>query len=177
MRSLATSDRAAVRAISGAIARLSNQSRAREFLRIVHRMGADPAAIVPVVRDSPNFRNRRFEGGRALPATAPPRPDERAARVDPGARTRHARSGRFRVVRPALPEQAGELAVTWYGHATTLLEIDGARLLIDPVFRERVSPIRIARAPSACTRCRVGSPTCRPSTPCSSSHDHYDHLD
>jgi L-ascorbate metabolism protein UlaG (beta-lactamase superfamily) len=33
------------------------------------------------------------------------------------------------------------LAVTWAGHATTLIELDGARLLTDPLLRGRVGPL------------------------------------
>ncbi len=41
--------------------------------------------------------------------------------------------------------QPGELAITWLGHATVLIEIDGMRLLTDPVLRDRIGPLaRIA---------------------------------
>jgi L-ascorbate metabolism protein UlaG (beta-lactamase superfamily) len=37
-------------------------------------------------------------------------------------------------------------AITWIGHATVLLELDGLRLLFDPVLRHRIGPlVRIAR--------------------------------
>ena len=36
------------------------------------------------------------------------------------------------------------LRVTWMGHSTSILEIDGVRLLIDPVWEERASPLRWA---------------------------------
>jgi L-ascorbate metabolism protein UlaG (beta-lactamase superfamily) len=40
-------------------------------------------------------------------------------------------------------------AITWLGHATTLLEIDGVRLLTDPVLGSRIGPlVRIAPAPN-----------------------------
>jgi hypothetical protein len=35
---------------------------------------------------------------------------------------------------------ASGLRVTWLGHSTTLIEIDGYRILVDPVFGKRVSP-------------------------------------
>ncbi len=38
-----------------------------------------------------------------------------------------------------LPESG--LRATWFGHATALVEIDGARVLIDPMWSERASPI------------------------------------
>ena len=37
-------------------------------------------------------------------------------------------------------------AVTWLGHATVLIELDGVRLLTDPVVRDRIGPlVRVAR--------------------------------
>ena len=32
------------------------------------------------------------------------------------------------------------LRITWFGHASSLVEIDGIRLLIDPVWDERAAP-------------------------------------
>src|ERR1019366_7420158 len=40
----------------------------------------------------------------------------------------------------AVPPASG-LRVTWLGHSTTLLEIDGLRILTDPVWGERISPV------------------------------------
>jgi L-ascorbate metabolism protein UlaG (beta-lactamase superfamily) len=34
------------------------------------------------------------------------------------------------------------LRVTWFGHSASLVEIDGARVLVDPVWDERASPFR-----------------------------------
>src|SRR5687768_10005647 len=39
---------------------------------------------------------------------------------------------------------ASGLRVTWLGHSTLLLEIDGKRVLIDPVWGERASPFTFA---------------------------------
>ncbi len=35
------------------------------------------------------------------------------------------------------------LGVTWFGHSTFLVEIEGCRILIDPVWSERISPVPI----------------------------------
>jgi len=43
----------------------------------------------------------------------------------------------------ATPPASG-LRVTWMGHSSTLLEIDGTRVLLDPVWDERASPLRWA---------------------------------
>lgn len=42
---------------------------------------------------------------------------------------------------------ASSLAVTWAGHATVLVELDGARLLTDPVLGARVGPLVRRAAP------------------------------
>jgi L-ascorbate metabolism protein UlaG (beta-lactamase superfamily) len=43
------------------------------------------------------------------------------------------------------PPVAGGLAVRWLGHATVLIELDGVRLLTDPVLVSRIGPlVRIA---------------------------------
>ncbi len=39
------------------------------------------------------------------------------------------------------------LDVTWGGHSTALLELDGVRILTDPVLRNRVGPLRRIAAP------------------------------
>jgi L-ascorbate metabolism protein UlaG (beta-lactamase superfamily) len=42
------------------------------------------------------------------------------------------------------------MAITWVGHATVLLEVDGVRVLTDPVLGGRIGPLsRIAAAPDA----------------------------
>jgi hypothetical protein len=38
---------------------------------------------------------------------------------------------------------AGGLRAFWIGHASTYVEIDGLRVLLDPVFAERVSPLPV----------------------------------
>ncbi len=58
--------------------------------------------------------------------------------------------------------------VTWIGHSTVLIELDGVRLLTDPVMRPRVLHLR-----------RVGPPAgdVDPVDAILISHGHYDHLD
>lgn len=44
----------------------------------------------------------------------------------------------------------GELAITWLGHATVLIELDGVRVLTDPVLGHRIGPlVRIVPDPMA----------------------------
>jgi L-ascorbate metabolism protein UlaG (beta-lactamase superfamily) len=175
MRSLGTSGRPAVRAVSSVIEKVSSRTRARQFVRVMNRMGASPAAILPFVQDSPNFTNRRFEGEEpSLRPRVKAQTSALLAAVRVSGRGRPA--GTVPVVIATPPRRPGELAVTWYGHATSVLEIDGARFLIDPVFSERVSPIRH----SGPKRMHPvpGSIADLPSIDAVLlSHDHYDHLD
>jgi hypothetical protein len=66
--------------------------------------------------------------------------------------------------------------VTWFGHSTLLIEVDGARVLTDPIWSERASPSSLIGP------VRFHSPL----VPLAAlpkldavviSHDHYDHLD
>ena len=59
----------------------------------------------------------------------------------------------------ARPAESG-LRVTWLGHSTVLVEIDGWRVLTDPVWGQRASPFTLP-APSASSRCRSPCASCR----------------
>jgi L-ascorbate metabolism protein UlaG (beta-lactamase superfamily) len=71
---------------------------------------------------------------------------------------------------------ADGLHVTWYGHSSVLVEIDGARVLIDPVWGERVSPSKIV-GPKRLHPAPVPLDTLPRLDAIVISHDHYDHLD
>lgn len=68
------------------------------------------------------------------------------------------------------------LRATWLGHSTVLLEIDGLRVLTDPVWGERVSPFSFA-GPQRFHRAPVAIDQLPPLDAVIVSHDHYDHLD
>ena len=68
------------------------------------------------------------------------------------------------------------LRATWLGHSTVLLDIDGTRILTDPVWGDRASPVRWAGP------CRFyAPPVALENLPVPHavviSHNHYDHLD
>ena len=68
------------------------------------------------------------------------------------------------------------LRLTWMGHATVLVEVDGHRILTDPVWSERASPLtwigpkRFHTAPISLAELPSVDVVVI-------SHDHYDHLD
>ena len=65
--------------------------------------------------------------------------------------------------------------MTWMGHSTMLLEIDGARMLIDPVWDERASPSKWA-GPKRFFAAPVRLEELPRVDVVLVSHDHYDHL-
>ena len=76
----------------------------------------------------------------------------------------------------ALRENLTEATVTWVGHSTLLIQLDGVNLLTDPQWSRRASPVSFL-GPQ-----RVAPPGLRfedlpPIHLVLISHDHYDHLD
>ncbi len=67
------------------------------------------------------------------------------------------------------------LRATWLGHSTVLLEIDGVRVLTDPVWGERASPSRLI-GPRRFQPVPVELKHLPPLDAVLISHDHYDHL-
>ncbi len=68
------------------------------------------------------------------------------------------------------------LRATWLGHSTVLLEIDGLRVLTDPVWGPRASPSRFI-GPKRFQPVPVALRAMPPLDLIVVSHDHYDHLD
>src|SRR4051812_14798821 len=54
--------------------------------------------------------------------------------------------GTFPIMTPSFVERTdvGDLAATWVGHATVLLQVDGLNVLTDPMWSARASPVRFA---------------------------------
>jgi L-ascorbate metabolism protein UlaG (beta-lactamase superfamily) len=73
-------------------------------------------------------------------------------------------------------EPQSGLRITWLGHSTMLIEIDGVRILTDPVWGPRASPSTLIGP----KRFQPVPVTLRKMPPVDAvviSHDHYDHLD
>lgn len=68
------------------------------------------------------------------------------------------------------------LRVTWLGHSSSLIEIDGKRFLTDPLWYQRVSPFQFT-GPKRFFDNPIKINQLPPVDHILLSHDHYDHLD
>nr|WP_245998685.1 MBL fold metallo-hydrolase [Nocardia pseudobrasiliensis] len=138
-------------------------------------MGASVSAIAPVAVASARYRNRQFHNTEPSTQVAP----GSAVSLILSALTRR-NVGRppnaIPLATPEVPERAATLAVTWYGHASALVEVDGYRILTDPVWSERVSPSQVV-GPTRLHPVPVSLSELPPVHAIVISHDHYDHLD
>ena len=67
--------------------------------------------------------------------------------------------------------------LTWFGHSTFLLEIDGKKILIDPMFGEKPSPIKFIGAKRYSKELPIEIEKLPFIDAVVITHDHYDHLD
>jgi len=149
---------------------------ARAAWGLPEALGASSAALRAVAEGSPQYRDGKFvnaemspvvtaaEGGSLLIALLTRGGGRRPAGAVP-----LARSGRT-------PEPVADLAATWYGHASVMVEVDGQRILLDPVWGERVSPSRTV-GPRRLHPPPVPIEDVPQVDAILISHDHYDHLD
>ena len=128
------------------------------------------------MRRSPQFIGGRFEN-------VPPQ-DMDAALLETFRLYRQGQVREPRFTIPVIPLAAASLRTpaapglraTWFGHASVLIEIDGVRIMTDPVFSKVVSPVppigpaRFHATPIALTDVSGIDAVVI-------SHDHYDHLD
>src|SRR5215212_2285243 len=79
---------------------------------------------------------------------------------------------------PKPPERVGRghLRVTFVGHATLLIQIDGVNILTDPIWSERCSPVSFA-GPKRHRPPGIRFEDLPPIDAVLISHNHYDHLD
>ncbi|MYS53634.1 MBL fold metallo-hydrolase [Streptomyces sp. SID6013] len=134
------------------------------------------------IHRSPNFRDGVFQnpGG-----TARIRPSGSAAEFakvyfDKRARLSRSPQGSIPVHATTLADiarpPATGLRLTWMGHSSVLAEIDGQRVLFDPVWGERCSPVPFA-GPKRLHPVPLPLDALGPVDVVVISHDHYDHLD
>jgi len=69
-----------------------------------------------------------------------------------------------------------QLTVTWVGHSSLLIQLNGLNILTDPMWSERASPVQFA-GPRRWVRPGIAFEDVPPLDVVLESHNHYDHLD
>ncbi|MFI8207461.1 MBL fold metallo-hydrolase [Streptomyces sp. NPDC085937] len=145
--------------------------------------GADPSGErMARIRRSPHFENGVFRnpGGPARMRPTGSNRDLAKLYLDKDARSRRAPQGAIPVHPTTLADisrpPATGLRLTWAGHSSVLAEIDGRRVLFDPVWGERCSPFPFA-GPKRLHPVPLPLAALGPVDVVVISHDHYDHLD
>ncbi|GHA07956.1 MBL fold metallo-hydrolase [Streptomyces echinoruber] len=145
--------------------------------------GADPSGErMARIRRSPHFKNGVFQnpGGEARTRPSGSARDFAKVFLDRQQRPRRSPAGTVPVHATTLADLARPpatgLRLTWMGHSSVLAEIDGHRVLFDPVWGERCSPFPFA-GPRRLHPVPVPLAALGPVDAVVISHDHYDHLD
>ncbi|MFZ4192235.1 MBL fold metallo-hydrolase, partial [Streptomyces pseudogriseolus] len=145
--------------------------------------GAEPAGErMARIRRSPHFADGVFQnpGGPARMRPSGSGRDLAKVYLDKDARSRRAPQGAVPVHPTTLADltrpPATGLRLTWMGHSSVLAEIDGQRVLFDPVWGQRCSPFPFA-GPKRLHPVPLPLAALGPVDVVVISHDHYDHLD
>ncbi|MEU5784506.1 MBL fold metallo-hydrolase [Micromonospora lupini] len=158
------------------------------------------AGLAWVARDVPAALGGRLAGARAERAARSPQfrdgtfhnqADTRTMTAEPGrnlvrelifGKQKRRPTAPVPLLRPSTPAAADtagaadELNIIWYGHASALIEIEGRRVLLDPVWSDRCSPSGLV-GPRRLHEPPVRLDELPPLDAILISHDHYDHLD
>lgn len=141
----------------------------------VRPLNSGPDRVARMLR-SPQFKDGTFYNPMPEP-THTGRPEPGMLRELARDREQRRPAGPIPLLTPPsdAPPPTGLRAV-WYGHASTLIEIEGKRVLLDPVWSKRVSPTRLA-GPKRHHPLPVTLRELPQVDAIVISHDHYDHLD
>jgi L-ascorbate metabolism protein UlaG (beta-lactamase superfamily) len=139
-------------------------------------LGASQRQLRPTVAGSPQWSGGKFHNTLPTPALKPANARDGLLRQWHEERHNGHPAGPVPLTRDEFPVVPGELAVTWFGHASALLEVDGQRVLVDPVWSFRVSPSPVF-GPTRLHEPPMPLEALPPVDAILISHDHYDHLD
>ncbi len=140
-------------------------------------LGATPAEIERVAHRSPNFQDGVFVNTDPAAAMSLDREQQMLlVRELVGGRDSGKPGGPIPLAPAPADAAAGPLSVRWYGHSSALVEVDGYRVLADPVWSRRCSPSHTL-GPQRLHEVPVPLEALPAVDAVMISHDHYDHLD
>ena len=174
---LLPSSKAALRVAAGTVSLAAGGWALRALRDTPAALGASPGAIRAVACGSPNFRDGVFHNLEPSSAIRLDAEENRLVLFEMVSGNSESRPKKPIPLAEAPPRAAAApLAVTWLGHATALVEIDGYRLLTDPVWSERCSPSKTL-GPQRLHPVPLDLEALPALDAVVISHDHYDHLD
>lgn len=141
-------------------------------------LGATPAEIAPTARRSPHYRDGKFVNLEPPSGITMDRDVQRMLLRDlANFASQGTPPGPIPLVEPPKADlAAAPAAASWYGHSSALIEVDGYRVLADPVWSNRCSPSRTV-GPHRMHDAPVLLEALPAVDAIIVSHDHYDHLD
>lgn len=170
--------RATLRLVAGTASLAGGGWLVRALHGAPEALGADPASIAAVAAASPHYRDGAFAN---LEAASEAKVDREQLRLIAwellGNRGGSRPTAPIPLASPGMFDaDPSRLAVSWFGHSTALLEIDGYRVLTDPVWSDRCSPSDIV-GPQRLHPPPIQLEGLPAVDAVVISHDHYDHLD
>ena len=173
---LLPSGRAAVRLMAGTASLAAGGWVLQALRDTPAALGAGPAEIRAVTEGSPNCRDGVFSNLEPSSAIRLDTEENRLILFEIFSSRSRSLPNADIPMADFTANPTAPLSVSWIGHATTLVTIDGHRILTDPVWSERCSPSR-----SIGPRRLHPAPVSMESLPALDavviSHDHHDHLD
>jgi L-ascorbate metabolism protein UlaG (beta-lactamase superfamily) len=140
-------------------------------------LGAAQEVIAAVAQGSPNFRDGVFVNREPASGISLNREEQTMLLRDLFlGRTTGRPAGTIPLTVPDLSGAAADIAATWFGHSSVLIEVDGYRVLADPVWSGRCSPSHTV-GPQRMHPVPAELDVLPALDAVIISHDHYDHLD
>ena len=174
---LLPSGKAALRVAAGTASLAAGGWALRALRDTPAALGAGPAAIRAAASGSPNYRDGVFHNLEPSSAVRLDAEENRLVLFEMFSGSSESRPKTAIPLAPSPPRaSAAPLAVSWLGHATALVEVDGYRLLTDPVWGDRCSPSK-SMGPQRLHPPPVELEVLPALDAVVISHDHYDHLD
>lgn len=149
---------------------------ARFGWKLRYAMGASRRELAGAADGNPQYRNGAFVNRTPASVLADALTPAQVIRLMASRGDHGKPSAPVGLMAPAFPDPPAALAATWLGHASVLLEIDGQRVLCDPVWSERVSPTQVT-GPRRLHPLPIDPQALPELSAVVISHDHYDHLD
>ncbi len=166
----------AARLIGGTAAIVGGGLALRAVQGAPEALGASPMEIDTVARRSPHYHDGVFVNMEPASEVSLTREEQFILARDLIAGSATHPKAPIPLVTPDPSVIAGDLAATWFGHSSVMIEVDGYRILADPVWSDRCSPSR-AVGPQRLHAVPAELEALPAVDAVIISHDHYDHLD